>query len=163
MHHTDPARLDIARALGRVPSGVYILTAAHAGSASAMLASWVQQAAFAPPAVSVALARDRRIAELIRASEHFALSIVLKEDTSLMKRYARGVHDDQDAFAGVRTHPTGIAVPALADALAVLECRVLHICDFGGDHELYVGEVLAGHTLRDGHPFTHVRGNGFHY
>jgi len=41
MHHTDPAKLSIGKALGRVPSGVYVLTASREGQASAMLASWV--------------------------------------------------------------------------------------------------------------------------
>ena len=36
--------LPIGKALGRIPSGVFILTAAHAGKRGAMLASWVMQA-----------------------------------------------------------------------------------------------------------------------
>lgn len=163
MQHTDPGKLDIGRALGRIPSGVFILTASHEGRATAMLASWVQQAGFNPPAVSVALAKGRPVAEMIRASDCYVLSIVPKEDTTLMKRYARGVAENQDAFDGVATLDTSVGVPALADALAVLECRLRSTCDFAGDHELFIGEVVAAHMLREGHPFAHVRGNGFHY
>ncbi|MBC8108463.1 MAG: hypothetical protein H7Z14_17895, partial [Anaerolineae bacterium] len=50
-HHTDEQKLPIGKALGRIPSGVFVLTAAHAGERMAMLASWVQQAAFEPPAI----------------------------------------------------------------------------------------------------------------
>jgi flavin reductase (DIM6/NTAB) family NADH-FMN oxidoreductase RutF len=163
MQHTDPNKLAIGKALGRISSGVFILTASHEGRSTAMLASWVQQASFAPPAVSMALAKGRAVAEMIRASECFALSVVSKEDTSLMKRYARAVKEDEDAFAQVATFETSIGVPAPADALAVLECRLITTCDFHGDHELFIGEVVAGHATREGRPFAHVRGNGFHY
>jgi flavin reductase (DIM6/NTAB) family NADH-FMN oxidoreductase RutF len=128
-----------------------------------MLASWVQQAAFEPPAVSVAIAKGRPIAELIRASRQLALSIIAKEDTTLMKRYARGLKDDEDPFAGVHTRIGSLGAPILTDALAWLECRLLHTCDFGGDHEIFVAEVVAGAMLRDGYAFAHQRGNGFHY
>ena len=163
MHHTDPAKLSIGKVLGRVPSGVYVLTAAHAGKATAMLASWVQQAAFEPPAVSVAIAKGRPIAELIRASSVFALSIIAKDDTTLMKKYARGVKDDEDPFAGVHARPGALGAPILTDALAFLECRLQSTFDFGGDHEIYVAEVVAGQMLCDGQAFAHQRGNGFHY
>jgi len=163
MHHTDPAKLSIGKALGRVPSGVYVLTASHEGQASAMLASWVQQAAFAPPAVSVAIANGRPIAELIRASRQFALSIVARDDTTLMKKYARGLKEGEDPFAGVHTRAGTLGVPILSDALGYLECGLLHTCDFGGDHELFLAEVVAAEMLRDGYAFAHQRGNGFHY
>ena len=128
-----------------------------------MMASWVQQCAFEPPAVSVALGKGRPVGELIRASRMFALSIVGEDDTSLMKRYARGVKPGEDAFADVETLTTPAGIPALKAAVAWLECRVLSTCDFGGDHELLIAEVTAGQILRPGAAFTHQRGSGFHY
>lgn len=163
MHHTDPSRLSIGKALGRIPSGLFILTAKHNGSAAAMLASWVQQAAFEPPAVSIAIAKQRSISELIRGSGKLALSIVPGEDTSLMKHYARGVSDNVDAFAGVKTRELPSGLPILADSLAYLECRLLQSFEFAADHELFLAEVTAGELLRDGAAFAHQRGNGFHY
>jgi|SRR5688500_5710548 len=163
MHHTDPAKLSIGKSLGRVPSGVYVLTASHRGESTAMLASWVQQAAFAPPAVSVAIAKGRPVIDLIRGSGAFALSIIAKDDTTLMKKYARGLKEGEDPFAGVHVRPGAVGAPILTDALAYLECRLIHTCDFGGDHELYVADVVAGEILRDGYAFAHQRGNGFHY
>ena len=163
MHHTNPAKLSIGKALGRLPSGVYVLTARHGDTTTAMLASWVQQAAFEPPAVSIAIAKGRDVAEMIRASRQFALSIIAKDDTTLMKKYARGLKDDEDPFAGVHARPGSLGLPVLTDALAYLECRLLHTCDFGWDHELFVGEVVTGQMLHDGYAFAHQRGNGFHY
>jgi 3-hydroxy-9,10-secoandrosta-1,3,5(10)-triene-9,17-dione monooxygenase reductase component len=153
----------LGRALGRIPSGVFILTTRHNEQRSAMMASWVQQAAFDPPAVSIALAKGRPIAQLIAAGGRCALSILPAGDTSLMKRYARGAEPGADPFAGVAIIDTPAGQPALADALAYLDCRVITKADFGGDHDLLIAEVEHGQLLRDGQAFTHQRGNGFHY
>src|SRR5207248_2071384 len=93
---SDELKQSIGKALGRIPSGVFVLTAQHAGAKAAMLASWVQQAAFDPPALSVALAKGRPIADFIRGSRKFALSIVPQDDSSLMRRYARALAPDAD-------------------------------------------------------------------
>jgi hypothetical protein len=59
---------DVSAALGRVPSGIFILTTGYEGRATGMLASWVQQAGFEPPMVTVAVRRDRFVAEWIAAT-----------------------------------------------------------------------------------------------
>jgi flavin reductase (DIM6/NTAB) family NADH-FMN oxidoreductase RutF len=159
---TDDEKQAIAKALGRVPSGIFILTAKHNDTVAAMMASWVQQASFVPPVISVAVAKGRPIAQLIRDSKLLAISIVPNEDKSLMKHYAKLKASD-DPFAGVRTKSAPSGVPILADALAFLDCRLIDVHDFGADHDLYIAEITAGDQLRDGTAFTHQRGNGFHY
>lgn len=163
MANTDEFKQTAGKAMGRIPSGVFILSASHRGEATAMMASWVQQCAFEPPAVTVALAKGRAIGELIKGSGRFALSVVGEEDTSLMKRYARGVKEGEDPFAGVETFPSPEGIPVLGAAIAWLECRVVQTCDFAGDHELLVAEVSAGDVRKQGKAFTHQRGSGFHY
>ena len=160
---TEEAKHSIGKALGKVPSGVYILTAAHGGQSSALMVSWVQQAAFSPPAVSIAIASDRPARKLIDAGGAFALSILAKADNHLMKKYARGIPEGEDPFAGVTTGTTPGGAIYLADALAWLECRLIRSCEFDGDHDIYVAEIVAGHLLKDEPSFTHTRGNGFHY
>ena len=151
------------KALGRIPSGVFILTAGQGSDATAMMASWVQQAGFDPPAVSIAMAKGRPIADVIVASKMFALSIIPDGDSSLMKRYARGVKPGEDPFAGVETIQTPSGIPAMKSALAWLQCRLIQTCDFGGDHDLLIAEVVAGNILHPGTAFMHQRGSGFHY
>jgi flavin reductase (DIM6/NTAB) family NADH-FMN oxidoreductase RutF len=162
-HVSEHLRATVGRALGRVPSGVYILTARHGDTPAAMMVSWVQQASFQPPAVSVAVQKDRPVREMIHASRSFALAVVGEGDTSLMKKYARGIAPGEDPFEGVDViqTPGGMTVPSAA--LAWLECAVQSVCDFGGDHELVVARVTDGALLREGASFTHLRGNGFHY
>ena len=57
------ANLD--RALGRLSGGLYVVTASEGSDEtlrqSAMVASWVSQASFSPPGITVAVAKDRAI------------------------------------------------------------------------------------------------------
>lgn len=163
MQKSDELKMTVGRALGRIPSGVFVLTTGSGPKAAAMLASWVQQASFAPPCVSVAVAKDRFLGPALRENRVFALSVVGEHDAHLMKKYARGLKPGEDAFAGIDTTlaPGGSVV--LADALAYLECELLTVCDFGSDHDLFVARVTAGQLLKEGQAFSHQRGNGFHY
>jgi flavin reductase (DIM6/NTAB) family NADH-FMN oxidoreductase RutF len=153
----------LGRPLGRIPSGLFIVSASHEGKSSAMLGSWVQQAAFDPPAISIAIGKDREVLDLIRSSGRVAVSILGENDSALMKRYARGIKAGEDAFAGVNTLTTPGGIPVLADALGYLEGEVIQTVDFGADHVLLIARVTAGQLLKDAMPFQHTRGNGFHY
>jgi flavin reductase (DIM6/NTAB) family NADH-FMN oxidoreductase RutF len=163
MATTDEIKKALGRPIGRIASGVYILTANHQGTRAAMLASWVQQAGFDPPALTIALAKQRPIGDMIRGSGSFGLSILAADDTTLMKKYARGIPPDQDPFEGMNTLQTPAGQTVLADALAWIECSVLNFFEYGGDHEILVARITAAAILKEGQPFTHVRGNGFHY
>lgn len=164
MSVADPIKHTVGKALGRIPSGVFLMTALRDGRASAMLASWVQQASFDPPSVCVALAKGRPVRADVEATEHFALSVLGSADAPVMKRYVRGMPPGDDPFEGLSVTQSGTGLPVLADACAWLECRLLKVCDFGGDHDLLVAHVIDGAILKPaGQPFSHVRGSGFHY
>ena len=153
----------IGKAIGRIPSGVFILSTLHQGRAEVMMASWVQQAAFQPPSISVAVNKDRPIRQTLLTAHRFALAVLPQDDTSLMKKYARGVPPGQDPFEGVDVTRTPAGIPVPAAALAWLECELTQACDFGGDHEIHLARVTAGQILREGKSFTHLRGSGAHY
>ena len=62
--------------LGKVASGIYILTARHGDEETGMLASWVMQADFNPPVLTVAVQRKRYLADWLSEGTVFALNVV---------------------------------------------------------------------------------------
>lgn len=144
-----------AAALGRIPSGLGVLTATHQGRSTAMLASWIQQASFEPLMVTVCVKHDRPIQSLIEGSGRFLLNIVGKDQGQMLKRFSKGYAPDEDAFAGlaITERPTGVE---LNDAIAHLGCNVASSVD-AGDHRVYVGEVIAGDGDPAAEPLVHVR------
>ncbi len=64
---------DIAKALARLSSGLYVVTAANNSAKGAMVASWVAQASFEPLGLSIAVAKDRAIESLMQVSSSLSL------------------------------------------------------------------------------------------
>lgn len=153
----------LGKALGRIPSGLFIVTVrSAAGTETAFLASWVQQVAFEPPLVSVAIRRGRPALDLLGEEGSFAINVVGEENKRLIGRYAKGISPGQEPFAdeSIRRAVTGAAI--LEEATAYLDCR-LHARTELGDHVLCIGEVVAGDVLAGDEPMVHLRRSGFDY
>ncbi|MCC6466370.1 MAG: flavin reductase family protein [Planctomycetes bacterium] len=149
--------------LGCIPSGLFVVTAENAGQRAAFLASWVAQAGFMPPAISVAIKQDRSIMRQLARGSHFAVNVVGKGDTELMGRFARGFEMGEDPFAASRIERTDNGTPYLPDALGFLECRLLRVLEPSTEHNLVVGEVIGGRMLKQGEPWVHIRKSGERY
>jgi flavin reductase (DIM6/NTAB) family NADH-FMN oxidoreductase RutF len=161
MSSTDVGADGMAVAVGRIPSGVGILTARHHTESTGMLASWFQQAAFEPLMVSVAVKSGRPIGEMIENSAGFVINVVGKDDGGLMKHFGKGFAPGEKAFDGLAVEEGECGI-SLRDALSVVECT-LSACVEAGDHTLFVGKVVAGRGDVSGEPFVHVRKSGRGY
>ena len=87
----------VGKALGRVASGLYVVTAKYENKEDAVLASWVNQCSFDPPAVTIALATLRPIRLLVETSDAFIVNILPKDDMTLLKHFSR---PPKDIFKG---------------------------------------------------------------
>jgi flavin reductase (DIM6/NTAB) family NADH-FMN oxidoreductase RutF len=153
----------IGKALGRVASGLYIITVRLGERRTAFLGSWVQQASFNPPILSVAVGVGRPAQELFEDGATFAVNVIPHGDAQLMKHFGKGFAPDQDPYVGIDTVSGVTGVELLPGALANLECRIVG-AQPAGDHVVYFGEVVAGQMAgAGGTPRTHVRPSGFHY
>lgn len=158
----ENTREEIGRALGKIPSGVGVLTSKNGNDESAMLASWFQQVAFEPPMISVAVNKTRPIAELIRSSKSFTLSLLHTNQKDLFGHFARGFEPGQDPFQNIKIIQSGVGGSVIADAMSYLSCEVTGEVD-AGDHKVFLGKVVKGGVLNDGHSMVHTRKNGFSY
>ncbi len=152
----------LAVALGRVPSGLFILTARHGQAETGMLASWVQQCSFQPPRVSVAIQPRREVSAWLTPGSLFVLNILEEGHKLLLSHFAKGFALSEPAFTGLAVEHPDNGPAVLGDALAYLTCQVVQRVTVG-DHDLLIGEVVAGRTLRDGKPRIHIRKNGLNY
>jgi flavin reductase (DIM6/NTAB) family NADH-FMN oxidoreductase RutF len=157
----DPAK-HLAAALGRIPSGIFVLTVTHGGAETGMLASWVQQCSFKPPRLTVAIAPARDVGKLLAPGVGFTLNVLESSQTDMVAHFGKGFAAGEDAFRGltVQRHPG--RAPVLTEALAYLECSVVGRAP-AGDHDLFIADITAGRLLDDGQPMVHIRKNGLHY
>ena len=148
-------------ALGRIPSGLFAAGAVVEGRRLGMLCSFVEQAGFEPPMVSVALGVDRPMRAVLESGGLFSLNILGAEDKKLLAAFASG--REPDPFAAFPLVQNAHGLPQLADALAWLACRPCGSVA-AGDHVVFVAEVLAGCLHRGGgEPMIRVRKNGLGY
>lgn len=156
---------DVMKALARVPSGLFILTAGKGDGAMGTLVSFVQQVSIQPPCVAVALRPERRAAAVIAKEKFFVVNIVHAGDRTLLRAFAKESKSGKGAFEKVEWAPVargGVVLPA---ACAFLECELIRVLDFDGDHQLYVGRVVGGELIGDpaAKPTVHLRQDGSRY
>ncbi len=156
----------LAPVLGRVPSGVFILVAGDgSGRRTGLLASWVQQASFEPPQVTIAVNKSRYLIEWLKSGSPVTLNQVSKGDNLLFRHFGKGFDPDADAFQGVDLIPANNGLVALSSALATMEGTVCGHVD-AGDHRIFLVTItyaIVHKDLAQFEPFVHVRKNGFSY
>ena len=160
---------DLDKALGRLSGGLYVVTARQGEGESvrsgAMVASWVSQASFQPPGITVAVAKDRAIESLLQVGDRFVLNI-LREDNhqQLLRHFLRRFPPGADRFAGVSVlEGAASGGPVLGDALAFLGCRVAQRME-GPDHWIIYAEVEQGNVAdTNASTAVHHRKVGNHY
>jgi flavin reductase (DIM6/NTAB) family NADH-FMN oxidoreductase RutF len=168
---SEPQR-QLAAAIGRIPSGLFILTlqrelpsAPGEGKKTietGMLASWVQQCSFTPPQLTVAIRPDRDIANLLVAGSEFTLNILDDSQTDMIGHFGRGFKLTESPFANLDVERGESNGPILSESLAFLTCEVVERVA-AGDHDLFISRIVAGRVLSEGHPMVHIRKSGAHY
>jgi len=157
--------LPLLRAVGKIPSGIFVLTVGNGPNAAAMLVSFVQQLSREPMCIGVGVHQARQIAPIIEESRGFTLNICHAGDKILMRKYARHVQIGDEAFAGVRTRRLENGAIILLDACAYIWCDFHKRIDFGADHDLFIGVATIGdlNSDSDAKPVVHIRHDGSNY
>jgi flavin reductase (DIM6/NTAB) family NADH-FMN oxidoreductase RutF len=156
----------LSAVLGRVPSGLSILTARNsAGDATGMLASWVQQASFTPPCVTVAVNRKRYLNDWLRSTRQLAISLVGEGQKQFLGHFGKGFEPGEPAFEGLAVAEASNGCPVLLDSLGWLAGEVIGDVE-AGDHIVYAVEIREGghsSSLDQMRPWVHIRKNGLSY
>ena len=142
--------------------GIYLLSTHHDGEDHGITATWVSQVSFKPPLVMVGVERTSRTLEFIQGSGAFGLSLLRKEQLDLAKQFVRPAKPGESKFAGLATHTRSTGVPLLKEALGFLECRLVKVCETGGDHDIVLGEVVEAGVQHEGQAL-HLRETGMSY
>jgi 3-hydroxy-9,10-secoandrosta-1,3,5(10)-triene-9,17-dione monooxygenase reductase component len=133
----DPRAL--RNALGAFATGVTIVTTRGAGAADVGLtANSFSSVSLDPPMVLWSLAKTSSSIEPFRSATHFAVHVLAAEQEALSGRFAmKGI----DRFEGTAVERGPGHVPMLPGCSARFACRTAFQHE-GGDHVIFVGEVL---------------------
>jgi flavin reductase (DIM6/NTAB) family NADH-FMN oxidoreductase RutF len=155
-HSFDPA-------IGHIPSGIFVLTIGTGSRSTGMLASWVMQAGFEPPTVSVAVKLGRYVCDWLSEGQPFVLNLVADGQKTLLKHFGQGFEPGTPAFDGLEITHCARGVPILKDSLGYLECEPAGHVD-SGDHRVFLAKVVRGRLNESEHkPMVHIRKSGAQY
>jgi flavin reductase (DIM6/NTAB) family NADH-FMN oxidoreductase RutF len=139
--------------MGHFATGVTVVTTDGAGGSHGMTANAVASLSLNPPLVLVAVDKRALMLEYLTENQCFAVNILRLDQEELSRRFATpGPKDFSDL--NITTAATGS--PILVDGLAFLDCRVHDVLP-GGDHDIFVGEILAG-EYHGGEPLLYFSG-----
>ena len=148
---------DDLRALMReVPAPVAVVTVTAGGRSAGLTVDSFVSLSLEPPLVGIALGRQAALHELLRESGIFALSILAAGQEHLAQHFARGV-PPIGLWTGIETRDGELGAPLIEGALAWVECRLASEHP-GGDHTLFVGEVVAARRGPGREALVHLRG-----
>ncbi len=152
----------LAAVLGRLPSGLFILTARRDDRETGMLASWIMQAGFNPPMITVALGIDRVLARWLAEGTRFAVNVLAADQRRMLGHFGRGFEEHELAFEGIDVRRPAHGIPLLAGAVGSLICEPQSHLD-SGDHRIFLARIISGHLDSERPPLVHVRKNGLRY
>ncbi|CAK9022298.1 unnamed protein product [Durusdinium trenchii] len=137
---------DLSKALGRLASSLYVVTAKKAGVRHAMVASWVTPASSKPLGVSVTIAKERAMEPLLRIGDSFTLNLLEEgkpQTLEAMKHFLQKFAPGADRLAGVEHIEGSNGAAILRSACAYLECKIISRMD-ASDHWVGYAEVVGG-------------------
>lgn len=137
------------QAMGRLVSGVSVVTAEVGGKAHGMTVSSLISVSLEPPLLLVSLTAGSRTTKAVCQAGRFGVSILSAGQELIARRFAAS---GTDHFAGLPTAYGDHGVPIVPNALAHFECTSSQVIT-AGDHLLVIGEVL-GVCHRDGDPLA---------
>jgi flavin reductase (DIM6/NTAB) family NADH-FMN oxidoreductase RutF len=135
----DDAQFKLA--MSHFASGVTVVTTEHDGAPYGMTVASFASLSLNPPLVLVCIEKNVRTHDVLSAAQKFGVSILSSAQADLSGRFASKKIEDK--FAGVAVTPGAeLGVPLLDGAICAIECRV-HSELPGGDHTIFVGEVMS--------------------
>ena len=146
---------EFRRVMGHFATGVAVVAVADPdGARYGLTANTVTSVSLDPRLVLVCVDRTADTHDAIRRAESFSVNVLGARGERLSRRFADAPVAEK--FEGVAYREEVTGSPVLEDSLAWLDCRLWATYD-GGDHTIFVGEVLAG-DARGGAPLMYFRG-----
>ncbi len=134
-------------------STVTVVTAASDGALEGATVTAFCSVSLEPPIVLVSLRRQSSTRGAIERSGYYGVNILSSADRELALYFASRA---PDKFADVSHHFGATGIPLLKGVAASLECRVIESVA-GGDHTIYLGEVVAARTTPEAAPLIYFR------
>lgn len=156
---------EIAKAVGHIPSGLFVITSNDGEVSNGYLASWVQQVSFNPLVVAFAISETRPGYEQIKSGKPFSINVVGDHNMNYLRHFWKGYDSSSNPFSSgeINHRVLESGAPVLDDAKSSIECEFMS-SNKPGDHEIVFARVLNSHVHNEeSTPKVHIRKSGLDY
>jgi flavin reductase (DIM6/NTAB) family NADH-FMN oxidoreductase RutF len=129
------------------PYTVAVVGAKSENQINYMACAWHTALSFDPPLFGILVSKKRFTHQVISEAREFSVNFISSKRVKLSAQLGRKSGHDLDKIIEfqVKLSPSKIIkTPVLEEAYASFECKVADVRAYG-DHDLFVGEVLAIH------------------
>jgi flavin reductase len=139
--------------MGQFTTGVTVVTTGGEAGLHGLTANAVASLSLDPPLVLVAVDKSALTLDYLKKNRCFAVNILRHDQEDISRRFATPGPKD---FSDLKIITESTAAPILDDCLAYVDCRVVDILP-GGDHEIFIGEIIGG-KYHGGEPLLYHAG-----
>jgi len=138
--------------MGRFATGVSVVAARHGPLLSGMTANAIASISVDPPLMMASIATKAETHTAIIGSHAFAISVLADDQRELAECFALPTTAGKlTRFCDAAWHEAETGSPILDGAIAYFDCRLTQRHD-GGDHTVFMGEIVAGGYREDAEP-----------
>jgi flavin reductase len=140
--------------MGRFATGVTVVTTGKEGRYGGLTANAVCSLSLDPPFVLVAV--DKRAGSHAELLEHrcYAVNILAATQEAISQRFAKSGPKD---FSDLTWKTAVTGAPVLEGTLGYVDCRLVEVLG-AGDHDIFIGEIVAGELSEAGTPLLYFSG-----
>jgi len=153
---TKPHSDNFRSVLGRLPTGVVVVTGGEPGQPSGLVVGSFMSVSLVPPLVAVCVAKTSTSWPAIEAGGLFCANVLAEGQEDLARRFAVS---GGEKFAGIGWSPAPTTGSPLLDGVAAwIDCRIYERYE-AGDHWLVLGEVMELSELGEGGSLVFLSGS----
>ena len=152
-----PSKNDFRRVMGHFATGVTVVTTRLGDELHGMTANAVTSVSLEPLLVLVCVDKTADTHDILARSGVFALNILSLEQEALSNHFAKKETEGAHRLDGFPLWFGATGCPILEGSVAYLDCRVVGRYP-GGDHTIFLGEVVDAQDLDGGGPLVFYQG-----
>jgi flavin reductase (DIM6/NTAB) family NADH-FMN oxidoreductase RutF len=143
--------------MGHFATGVTVITTTVGEKLHGMTANAVASLSLDPVMVLICVDKDTHTHVLLDEGRVFAVNILTEHQEAVSQVFAKKAEPETGSLRGHKFRRGSTGAPILEGCLAYLECRVKGVLE-GGDHSIFLGEVVDQAIVNDASPLLFYRG-----
>ena len=151
---------EFSEVLKRFPLGVSVVTVGRGGVENGLTVSWASPVSFEPLQMIIAVDSRHYSNEFLESTKSFVINVLKKGQEKIAGHFASQSFSDAGKLDTVETRESKTGGAILTQALCYFDCEVV-ARHTHGDHNIYIGQVVAAEILGDGEPLLNTQ--GMHY